>query len=52
MAVRARDVGAAVEADKQTRLESCLWSCRNFISYSAEILPIRHVILHVSCGEA
>jgi hypothetical protein len=53
VAMRDRGVGAAVEADKQTTpLESYLWSCRNLISYSAEIPQIRHVTLHVSCGEA
>ena len=52
VAMRDRGVGAAVEADKQTTgLESYLWSCRNFIPYSAEI-PQIHVTLHVSCGEA
>jgi len=40
--MRDRGVGAAVEADKQTtRLEISLWSCRNFIYYSAGILQMR-----------
>jgi hypothetical protein len=54
VAMRDRGVGAAVEADRERQADSRVKErpCRNCSSYSAEMIQIRDVTLHVSCGEA